>query len=69
MESEDTGVKDKPGGIFLVVPWLRFHNPNAGDPGLISGQGTGSHVPQLRFHVPQLKSPYAATEDPAQASN
>ena len=60
-----TGVKDKPGGISLVVQWLRFHNPNAGDWGLVSGQGTGSHEPQLRFHVPQLKSPYAAIEDPA----
>ena len=32
----------------LVVQWLRLHAPNAGDPGLIPGQGTRSHMPQLR---------------------
>ena len=30
----------------LVVQWLRLHAPNAGDPGLIPGQGTRSHMPQ-----------------------
>ena len=35
-------------GISLVVQWLRLHTPNAG--GLISipGQGTSSHMPQLK---------------------
>ena len=27
-------------GSFLVVQWLRLHAPNAGDVGLIPGQGT-----------------------------
>ena len=31
----------------LVVQWLRLHAPNAGDPGLIPGQGTRFHMPQL----------------------
>ena len=39
----------------LVVQWLRLHAPNAGDPGLIPGQGT-------RSHMPQLKIPHAATK-------
>ena len=29
--------------------------PNAGDLGLIPGQGTRSRMPQLRVHMPQLK--------------
>ena len=32
----------------LVVHWLRLQAPNAGGLGLIPGQGTRSHVPQLR---------------------
>ena len=32
----------------LVDEWLRLHAFNAGDPALIPGQGTGSHMPQLR---------------------
>ena len=35
-------------GPSLVVQWLRLHAPNAGGPGLIPGQETGSHMPQLR---------------------
>ena len=35
-------------GTSLVVQWLRRHAPNAGGSGSIPGQGTGSHVPQLR---------------------
>ncbi|TEA24285.1 hypothetical protein DBR06_SOUSAS26710012, partial [Sousa chinensis] len=42
----------------LVVQWLRFHVPKAGGPGSIPGQGT-------RSHVPQLKIPRATTKDPA----
>ena len=40
---------------MLVVLWLRLHAPNAGGLGLIPGQGTRSHMPQLRVHMPQLR--------------
>ena len=33
----------------LVVQWLRLHDPIAGGPGSIPGQGTRSHVPQLKI--------------------
>ena len=33
---------------FPVVQWLRFSAPSAGRPGSIPGQGTRSHLPQLR---------------------
>ena len=33
----------------LVVQWLRLQVPNAVGPGLISGQGTRSHMPQLKI--------------------
>ena len=39
----------------LVVQWTRLHAPNAGGLGLIPGQGTKSHVPQLRVDILQLK--------------
>ena len=29
----------------VVFQWLRFHAPNAGVPGSISGQGTRAHMP------------------------
>ena len=35
-------------GDFLVVQWLRLHASNVGGLGSIPGQGTGSHMPQLR---------------------
>ena len=38
-----------------MVQWLRLHAPNAGGPGLIPGQGTRSHMPQLRVCIPQLR--------------
>ena len=31
-----------------MVHWLRLRAPNAGSPGLIPGQGTGSHMLQLK---------------------
>ena len=31
-----------------MIQWLRLRAPNAGGPGLIPGQGTRSHLPQLR---------------------
>ena len=40
----------------LVVQWLRPCPPNAGGLGLISSQGTSSHMPQLRVCLLQLKS-------------
>ena len=46
-------------GTSLVVQWLRLHAPNAGGLGLIPGQET-------RFHMPQLKYPVRGNEDPAQ---
>ena len=35
-------------GTYLVVQWLRLWAPDAGGPGLIPGQGTRSHMQQLR---------------------
>ena len=35
-------------GTSLAVQWLRLHAPNAGGLGSIFGQGTRSHMPQLR---------------------
>ena len=32
----------------LMVQWLRLHAPNARDPGSFPGQGTRSHMLQLR---------------------
>ena len=53
----------------LVVQWLRLCAPNArgprSGPGLIPGQETRSHMPQLRVHMLQLKIAPATTEDPA----
>ena len=38
-------------GISLVVQRLRLHAPNAGGPGSVPGQGTTSHMPQLRSKI------------------
>ena len=35
-------------GISLVDQWLRLHTPNAGNPGSIPGQGTRSHMLELK---------------------
>ena len=35
-------------GTSLVVQWLKLQTPNVGHPDLIPGQGTRSHMPQLR---------------------
>ena len=55
-----------------MVQWLRLHAPNAGGLGSIPGQGTRSHMPQVRVRMPQLrvcmpqlKIPHATTKDPA----
>ena len=57
-------VKNNMGGTSLVVQWLRLRAPNTGGPGSIPGQGTRSHMPQLRVFMPQLKTLHAATKDP-----
>ena len=31
-----------------MVQWLRFCAPSAGGPGSVPGQGTRSHMPQLK---------------------
>ena len=43
--------KNQVPGTFLVVQWLRFHNPNVGDLGSIDGQEAGSQMPQLRLGI------------------
>ena len=48
-----------PVGTSLVVQWLRLLAPNAGGPGSTPGQGTSSHMPQLRALMLQLR-PVAA---------
>ena len=49
-----------------MAQWLRLHAPTAGGLGLIPGQGTRSHMLQLRVCMPPLKIPHAAMkmEDP-----
>ena len=49
-------------GTSLVVQWLRLCAPNARGPGLIPGQGTRSHMPQLRVCMMQLKILLAITK-------
>ena len=39
----------------LVVQRLGLCTPNTGGPGVIPGQGTGSHMPPLRLLKPQLE--------------
>ena len=36
-------------GTYPVVQWLTLHTPNAESSGLVLGQGTRSHMPQLRL--------------------
>ena len=47
-EKVGEGERKKGEETSLVVQWLRLHAPNAGDLGLIPGQGTRSHMLQLR---------------------
>ena len=56
--------KKKKPGTSLVVQWLRLHAPNAGDLGLIPGQGTRSHMLELRVCMPprRLKIPCVTTK-------
>ena len=41
-------------GTSPVVQGLRLHAPNAGSPGSIPGQGTRSHMPQLKIWCSQI---------------
>ena len=49
-------------GTSLVVQWLRLRAPNAGGPGLTPGQGTRSHMPQLRVLLLQRRFQHVATK-------
>ena len=42
-------------GPSLMVQWLGLHTPRAGGPSSIPGQGTRSHMPQLRVHMLQQR--------------
>lgn len=44
----------------LVFQWQGLCTPSAGGSGSIPAQG--SHMPQLRVHMPPLKPPHAATK-------
>ena len=43
-----------------MAQWLRLHVPNAGSSRSTPGQGTRSHMLQLRVRMPQLETPYTA---------
>ncbi|TEA42613.1 hypothetical protein DBR06_SOUSAS1610110, partial [Sousa chinensis] len=49
----------------LVVQWLGLQAPNAGGTGSIPDQGTRSHTHAATESLPQLRSPQAATKEPA----
>ena len=38
-----------------MVQWLKLHAANAGGQGLIPGQETRSHMPQIRVCMPKLR--------------
>ena len=59
---EYTELHKKALGICLVIQWLRFCGPNAGSLGSIPGQGTRSHMLQLRVFMPQRKIPCAKSK-------
>ena len=50
-------IESKRMGTSLVAQWLRLCAPNAGGLGSIPGQGTRSHMLQLKARMPQLKDP------------
>ena len=60
-------IKNRISGTYLVIQWLRLHAPNAMDLGSIPGQGTRSHMQQVRVHLLQVKILCTATrlEGPA----
>ena len=54
-----------------MVQWLKLCTTNAGGPGSVLGQGTGSHMLQLRVHMLQLKivGPVCCNYDPVHQIN
>ena len=48
--------------ISLVVQWLRLCVPSAEGLSSDPRQETRSHMPQLRVHTLQLKTPHATTK-------
>ena len=46
-------------GTSLAVQWLRLLAPNAGGLGVSPGQGTRSHVPQLKISCATIKIWYS----------
>ena len=48
----------------MVVQWVKLPAPNSGGPSLIPGQGTRSHMPQLKIlHAAmKIKDPRAAAK-------
>ena len=50
---------------FPRGPVVRLSAPTAGGLGSIPGQGTRSHMPQLRVYMQKLKIPHVVTKDPA----
>ena len=54
LEEKDDGGRERKSGTFLVVQWLRLLSQGRGL-GSIPSQRTGTHIPQLRVHMPQLK--------------
>ena len=64
----ETTAQEEPGWDFPwgLAQWLRLHAPNAGGPGSILGQGTRSHVLQLRAYMLQLKPPCCTTKEKKQ---
>ena len=51
-------------GTTMVVQWVKLPAPNSGGPSLIPGQGTRSHMPQLKIlHAAmKIKDPRAAAK-------
>ena len=54
-----TRLSDFPFPLSLVVQCLRHHSPSAGGLGSTPGQGTMSHMGQLRVHMVPPKIPHA----------
>ena len=46
-------------GTSVVVQWLRLCSPSVGGSGLIPGQGTRSHMPQLKIPHATAKAWYS----------
>ena len=46
----------------LMAQWGRLQAPNAEVLGLSLGEGTRSHMLQLKIHMTQLKTPHAETK-------